>query len=206
MTKIKLCGLSRMEDILAVNKIRPDYAGFVFAKSKRQVTPAQAEQLSGMLLPQIRSVGVFVNAELELIAYLCGEHIIDMVQLHGDEDTAYIEKLQGTISCPVIKAVRARSREQIREAEALPCDYLLLDTYTPGEYGGSGKQFDLSLVPALTKPFFLAGGLGPETVAERIRQVKPYGVDASSSLETDGVKDRRKMAAFAAAVRTGGNQ
>ena len=206
MTKIKICGLSRAEDILTVNRLRPDFAGFVFAKSRRQVSIAQAEVLSGLLIPDIKAVGVFVNEDPALIEALCAEHIIDVVQLHGDEDRAYMEALKKRIDRPVIRAVRVRSKEQVLEAQTLPCEYLLLDTYTKDVYGGSGERFDLSLIPELTKPFFLAGGLTRENVTAVIQKAKPYGVDVSSSLETDGYKDKEKMTAFMQAARTGGNQ
>ncbi|MHA9740375.1 phosphoribosylanthranilate isomerase [Robinsoniella peoriensis] len=204
MTKIKICGLKRQEDIGMVNDLSPDYIGFVFAKSSRQVTAEQADVLKKRLLPTIKAVGVFVNEDQQQIVKLCEAGIIDLVQLHGDEDMEYILELKSRISCPVIKAVRVQSSEQIRRAEELPCDYLLLDTYTKGQYGGSGQVFDRTLIPQLTKPFFLAGGLTADNVAASIQECKkcePYGVDVSSAVETDGVKDRQKIAEFILRVR-----
>lgn len=199
MTKIKICGLKRQEDIHMVNDLVPDYIGFVFAKSSRQVTPEQAGELKERLLPSIKAVGVFVNEELQKIIQLCETGTIDLVQLHGDETHAYIQELKNRISCPVIKAVRVQSSEQIRKAEELSCDYLLLDTYTKGQYGGSGKGFDRTLIPQLKKPFFLAGGLTSDNVAASIEECKacaPYAVDVSSAVETAGVKDRQKIEEF----------
>ena len=204
MTKIKICGLSRAEDILAVNRLRPDFAGFVFAKSRRQVSIAQAEVLSGLLIPDIKAVGVFVNEDPALIEALCGEHIIDVVQLHGDEDRAYMEALKKRIDRPVIRAVRVRSKEQVLEAQTLPCEYLLLDTYTKDVYGGSGERFDLSLIPELTKPFFLAGGLNGDNVAAAIAAGHPWCVDISSGAETDGYKDPEKIRRLTEIVRIQG--
>lgn len=204
MSKIKICGLKRQEDISMVNELSPDYIGFVFAKSSRQVTGMQAEELKNQLLPSIKAVGVFVNEEQEKILHLCERGIIDLVQLHGDETQAYIQELKNLISCPVIKAVRVQSSEQISRAEELPCDYLLLDTYTKGQYGGSGQVFDRTLIPQLTKPFFLAGGLTADNVAASIKECQkcaPYAVDVSSAVETDGVKDRQKAADFILRVR-----
>ena len=204
MTKIKICGIKRKEDIGMVNDLSPDYIGFVFAKSSRQVTTAQAEVLKKQLFPSIKAVGVFVNEEQQKIIRLCENKIIDLVQLHGDEDLNYIQELKNHISCPVIKAVRVQSSEQIRRAEKLPCDYLLLDTYTKGQYGGSGQTFDRTLIPKLTKPFFLAGGLTADNVAASIiecKMCKPYAVDVSSAVETAGVKDREKIAEFMLHVR-----
>lgn len=204
MTKIKICGLKRQEDIGMVNDLVPDYIGFVFAKSSRQVTAVQAGELKKLLLPSIKAVGVFVNEEQQKIVQLCEMGIIDLVQLHGDETQVYIQELKNRISCPVIKAVRVQSSEQIRNAEELPCDYLLLDTYTKGQYGGSGQVFDRSLIPQLKKPFFLAGGLTADNAAASISECKkcaPYAVDVSSAVETAGVKDRQKIAEFILRVR-----
>ena len=118
--------------------------------------------------------------------------MIDMIQLHGDEDEGYIRRLKGYTSLPIIKAVRARSREQILEAARLPCEYLLLDTYTKGQYGGSGRSFDWELIPELSKPYFLAGGIQPGNLKDAVAR-HPYCVDVSSGVETEGRKDRGKI-------------
>ena len=147
MTKVKICGLRTPEDIGYVNQLKPDYAGFVFAPGKRQVSLLLAIRMRVRLAPQIQAVGVFVNEPLETVAALSRQKIIDIVQLHGDEDASYISRLKEKISAPIIRAVRVQSKEQVLEAEKLPCDYLLLDTFVEGQYGGSGKQFDPSLIP-----------------------------------------------------------
>ena len=148
MTKIKICGLKRTEDISYVNELLPDFAGFVFAKSSRQVDAKKAAELKKQLSPKIKAVGVFVNAEPEFIAKLYQKQIIDLAQLHGDETADYIHRLKNLCpSLPLIKAVRVQSTKQILEAEKLPCDYLLLDTWQKDSYGGSGKTFDRSLIP-----------------------------------------------------------
>ena len=168
MTKIKICGLKRTEDISYVNELLPDFAGFVFAKSSRQVDAKKAAELKKQLSPKIKAVGVFVNAEPEFIAELYQQQILDLAQLHGDETADYIHRLKNLYpSLPLIKAVRVQSTKQILEAEKLPCDYLLLDTWQKDSYGGSGKTFDRSLIPPLAKPWFLAGGLNAENIAER---------------------------------------
>jgi phosphoribosylanthranilate isomerase len=123
------------------------------------------------------------------------------VQLHGDESETYIRQLKDQIDCPVIKAVRVQSAEQIRQAEKLPCDLLLLDTYQKGQYGGSGKMFDYALIPTLQKRFFLAGGLDSSNIAQAIRACNPYGVDISSGMETDGLKDESKIRQIIQTVR-----
>lgn len=197
MTKIKICGLKRKEDISYVNELLPDFAGFVFAKSSRQVDAKKAAELKKQLSPKIKAVGVFVNADPQFIAELYQQQIIDLAQLHGDETADYIHRLKHLCpSLPLIKAVRVQSTKQILEAEKLPCDYLLLDTWQKDSYGGSGKTFDRSLIPPLTKPWFLAGGLNAENIAESISQCHPWAVDVSSAVETDGVKDKEKIRTF----------
>ncbi len=198
--RLKICGLSRMEDIRAANAVKPDFIGFVFAKSRRQVSREQARRLKAALSPDIPAVGVFVNAPPEEILPLADEAVIDMIQLHGDEDEAYIRYLKQRTRKPVLKAVRVRSREQIQEAVRLPCDYLLLDTFVKGQYGGSGFQFDWSLIPKMEKPFFLAGGIGPENLKEAVA-CGPYAIDISSAMETEGHKDEKKMREFAELFR-----
>lgn len=202
MTKIKICGLMRMEDIACVNQWKPEYVGFVFADTRRRVSDALAKQMRDALDPEIQSVGVFVNASVDRIAGLCGRGIINLIQLHGDEDAAYIERLRKRVQNPIIKAVRVRSSKDIVQSEKLPCEYLLLDTYTKGQYGGTGHEFDLTLVPALGKPFFLAGGLNVDNVEEKIRSACPWAVDISSGVEgEDGWKDSEKIRKFIEKVR-----
>lgn len=202
--KLKICGLSRFGDILAANEIMPDYIGFVFAKSSRQITPDKAVQLKHELDTRIKAVGVFVNAPVEDILELTGDRggvkAIDMIQLHGDEDETYIRRIKECTSLPVIKAVRVRNQEQILAAQELPCDYLLLDTYTRGQYGGSGTQFNWDMIPELSKPYFLAGGIHLGNLRQAI-SYRPFCMDVSSAVETEGRKDRRKMMEMAEVLR-----
>ena len=194
MTQVKICGLTRQEDIGAVNGYLPDFIGFVFAPgSRRQVTIAQARLLKKQLDTRIKAVGVFTDETVPNITLLCKAKIIDMVQLHGDETADFIQALKEKTSSPVIKAVRVRGREQILQAEKFPCDFLLLDTYREGEYGGSGATFDHALIPALQKPFFLAGGLHENNIEQAVLSSRPFAVDVSSGAETDGFKDERKI-------------
>lgn len=202
MTKIKLCGLRRPCDIEYVNALAPEYIGFVFAKkSKRYVSADEAEVLRKQLNDGIVPVGVFVDEEIPMIEELLHRHIIEAVQLHGNEDEAYIGALREFIrregiEGPIIKAFRIKNREDIVAANRSKADYVLLDSG-----GGSGETFDWSLLGEMERPYFLAGGLTPENVGEAIVKLHPYGVDASSSLETGGFKDKEKMAAFVKAVR-----
>ena len=126
--------------------------------------------------------------------------MIDLIQLHGDEYEAYISQLRKHTPLPVIKAVRVRSREQILKTQELSCDYLLLDTYTKGRYGGSGTQFDWNMIPELTKPYFLAGGIHLGNIRQAVSH-GPYCIDVSSAVETGGRKDRRKMEEMAQVLR-----
>ena len=202
MTKVKICGLTRSEDILAANQFHPDYIGFVFAKSRRQVNAAAARKLKSALDGGIKAVGVFVDDGIDVIESLIKENVIDAVQLHGNEDEEYITNLREKISVPIIKAVSVRSSEQVLSASRLPCDYLLLDTYIPGGQGGSGKSFDWTIIPKIQKPYFLAGGLDCRNVADAIKMLHPYGADVSSGVETGGLKDNGKMAEFISKVRS----
>lgn len=197
MTKIKMCGLSRPCDIDYANEIMPEYIGFVFAqKSKRYVLPEKAFELRQNLDKNIIPVGVFVDSDINFVAELVNKKIIDIVQLHGSEDDNYIESLRKLVSVPIIQAFTIGKPEDIQKAEKSPAEYILLDS---GK--GSGKTFNHSLIRDLKRPYFLAGGLTPENVREIAQILKPYAVDASSSLETAGYKDVNKMRAFADALR-----
>ncbi|PJJ31078.1 phosphoribosylanthranilate isomerase [Lacrimispora celerecrescens] len=201
--KIKICGLTRREDILAVNTWKPDYAGFVFAPGKRRLTGTKAQELRDLMLPEIPAVGVFVNSPIEDILSLTGKGIIDLIQLHGDEDRDYLMELKSCLApgFPVIKAIRIRQAEDRKEAENLPADFLLFDTYTKGLYGGSGKTFDWSMIPDIKKPWFLAGGIDSSNVRQAMKTMA-YCLDLSSSVETDGKKDPQKIKEIIQTVRS----
>ena len=200
MTKIKMCGLSRIEDIEAVNAIKPDYIGFVFAEiSKRRVSALEASKLKSKLDPDIKAVGVFLDDKLDFVASMLNLGIVDVVQLHGSEDEEYIERVRQITSKPIIKAFIIRSKEDVERAEKSTADYILLDG---GK--GEGKVFDWSLLKDIKRPYFLAGGLNTGNASDAVKALKPYAVDVSTGIETDGVKDREKMTAFANAVREDG--
>lgn len=152
MTRIKICGLRRPEDAEVLNRLAVDYAGFVLAPGKRRVTPRQALEIKKELSPLIRTVGVYVNAPLSDIVEAVMIGLIDLVQLHGDEDAHYIRRLRAEMALPIVKACGVRSTKDVRAANLLDCDYLLLDTYTK-ERGGSGRVFDYRLIPPLSRPF-----------------------------------------------------
>ena len=197
MTKIKFCGLTGDCDIDAANELRPEYVGFVFApKSKRYVTPERAAELKRRLADGIKAVGVFVNDNLYHVAELLNRGVIDIAQLHGSEDEEYIGHLRQLTGKPIIRAFRIKTAEDIAEAEKCTADHVLLDSGA-----GTGEVFDWKLIKNMKRPYFLAGGLSPDNVENAVEQLTPYAVDVSSGIETDGVKDKAKMAAFAAAVR-----
>lgn len=198
MTHIKLCGLTRPEDIAAANAVEPEYIGFVFAlKSRRYVSPEQAKVLKAQLDPEIKAVGVFVNEAPETVAWLLQENIIDLAQLHGQEDAAYIARLRRLTDKPILQAFRVENAASLAAAAKSPADFVLLDSGA----GGTGTVFNWKLLKGFPRPYFLAGGLDAGNAAAAIARLHPYAVDVSSGIETDGRKDPAKMAAFAAAVR-----
>ena len=197
MTRIKLCGLTRPCDIGYANELLPEYIGFVFApKSRRYVSADKACVLKQALSPEIKAVGVFVNETPEQIATLTDKGIIDMIQLHGNEDEAYIEKLRALTDKPIIKAFRIETVADVEKAVQSTADAILLDSGA-----GTGKVFNWKLLADIKRPYFLAGGLALNNIKQALQQLTPDAVDVSSGIETDGDKDKEKMAAFIAAVR-----
>ena len=198
MTRVKFCGLTRPREIEAVNRLRPDYVGFVFVPwSKRFLEISEARELRKGLHPSVKAVGVFVDASLKVVAEAAGEGIIDLVQLHGEEDGNYIDELRKLTSKPVIQAFRIEAEADVERARASRGDLILLDAGA-----GAGKTFDWSLIGSVGRPYFLAGGLDAENAGEAVGRLHPYGLDVSSGIETGGEKDEEKMAAFMAAVET----
>ena len=202
MTRVKMCGLRRAEDIEAANRLMPEYIGFVFAPaSRRFISLEEAAALRQALRPGIRVVGVFVDEDAETVARLLESGVIDIAQLHGNEDEAYIARLKARTGKPVIRAFRVKNAEDLRAAEASPADMILLDAGA-----GDGKTFDWSMLSSVSRPYFLAGGLTPENTAEAVKRYHPFAVDVSSGIETDGFKDCNKMRAFMRAVREGDSE
>ncbi len=199
MIRIKLCGLTRPCDIEAANRLLPDYIGFVFApKSRRFVSADRARALRKALDPSVRAVGVFVRETPEIIAGLLNDGVIYLAQLHGGEDERFIARLRTLTDRPVIRAFRVDSAADLAEARRSTADYVLLDSGA----GGTGTVFDWRLLEGFDRPFFLAGGLGPDNAAQAAAALHPYAMDVSSGIETDGVKDEAKMRAFVEAVRS----
>ena len=190
-TRIKICGLTRLEDIQAVNEAKPDFAGFIveFSKSRRNVTVEQLRALREKLDESILPVGVFVNAPVELPAQLLNEGTIALAQLHGQEDENYIRQLRIMTDQLLIKAFSIKTEADIKKAIRSEADYILLDQGS----GGTGKTFDWSLIPEIERPFFLAGGIGALNMKQAICEIRPYAVDLSSSVETEKWKDPKKI-------------
>lgn len=200
MTKIKLCGLTRVCEIEAANELKPDYIGFVFAKgSRRAVSAETAALLKKQLRAGIEAVGVFVDEDPETILRLLDNGIIDIVQLHGSEGEDDIRRLRSYTEKPLIKAFRITGEREVERALACSADYVLLDSG-----GGTGTAFDWRLVQSMKRAYFLAGGLDAACVRDAVARLHPYAVDVSSGIETAGIKDKNKMAAFVAAVRKEG--
>lgn len=209
--KVKMCGISKVETIPAVVEAKPDYMGLVFASSKRQVTVEQAKTLVEALHKQckaqndmvsIKTVGVFVNETLDNLVTIANEANLDVVQLHGDEDEAFIQSLKERTNVEVWKAIQIRSAADAAAWIDSSADMLLFDAYHKDERGGTGDVFDWSCLDTFERPFMLAGGIDSTNVARAIRTVRPYGIDISSGIETNGVKDDEKITAFTKIVNS----
>lgn len=209
--KVKMCGISKVETIPAVVEAKPDYMGLVFASSKRQVTVEQAKTLVEALHKQckeqndtvsIKTVGVFVNETLDNLVTIANEANLDVVQLHGDEDEAFIQSLKERTNVEVWKAIQIRSAVDAEAWIDSSADMLLFDAYHKDERGGTGDVFDWSCLDTFERPFMLAGGIDSTNVARAIRTVRPYGIDISSGIETNGVKDDEKITAFTKIVKS----
>ena len=216
--KIKMCGISKVETIPAIVDAKPDYMGLVFAPSKRQVTVEQAktlaEELDKVYVKKygsdteqdkddtIKTVGVFVNETVDNLVTIANEANLDAVQLHGDEDETFIQSLKERTNVEVWKAVQIRSAADVEEWIDSSADMILFDTYHKDERGGTGEVFDWSSLDEFERPFMLAGGIDSTNVARAIRTVRPYGIDTSSGIETNGVKDDEKITAFTKIVKS----
>ena len=209
--KVKMCGISKVETIPAIVDAKPDYMGLVFAPSKRQVTVEQAKILIEELHKQcinhydikvVKTVGVFVNETLDNLVRIADTANLDAVQLHGDEDEAFIQSLKERTNVEVWKAIQIRTAADTEKWIDSSAEMLLFDAYHKDERGGTGEVFDWSSLDAFERPFMLAGGIDSTNVARAIRTVRPYGIDISSGIETNGVKDDEKITAFTKIVKS----
>ncbi len=209
--KVKMCGISKVETIPAIVDAKPDYMGLVFATSKRQVTVEQAKILIEELHKQcinhydikvVKTVGVFVNETLDNLVRIADTANLDAVQLHGDEDEAFIQSLKERTNVEVWKAIQIRTAADTEKWIDSSAEMLLFDAYHKDERGGTGEVFDWSSLDAFERPFMLAGGIDSTNVARAIRTVRPYGIDISSGIETNGMKDDKKITAFTKIVKS----
>ena len=198
MTRIKICGLRRKADMEMANLLKPDFIGFVFAPSRRKVSAEEAAALREILNPGITAVGVFVNEDPVRIKRLLLQNVIDVAQLHGSETEETVRQIRAETGKPVIKAVSVNTAADLLPWKNSSADWLLLDHGN----GGSGQRFDWRILKDFNRPYFLAGGLGPENISAALSMVHPPGVDVSSGVEENGFKDFNKTAAFIQAVRT----
>ena len=197
MIKIKFCGLSCTYEIEVVNRLRPEYIGFIFVPtSKRYITRERAIRLKQMTSLDIQVVGVFVNEKPEIIAQFVNDGIIDIIQLHGNEDEKYINQMRQLTDKPIIKAFRIKTMRDVIEAEQSSADFILLDSGA-----GTGKTFDWTLIHNIQRPYFLAGGLSIYNLKDALKELKPYAIDVSSGIETQGRKDNEKMSTFISVLR-----
>ncbi len=201
-TRVKICGITNAEDALNAIKYGADAIGLVFyASSPRFVTISQAQQIVAAIPPFVSVVALFVNAPTAEIEAVLSQVRIDVLQFHGDENSAECER----IKLPYLKAIRVKNDTNLLQCEVEfgSAKALLLDTYSETAFGGTGHVFNWALIPQnMTKPIILAGGLNPENVADAIKQVQPYAVDVSGGVEASkGIKDLAKIAAFMQAVK-----
>lgn len=199
-TKIKICGLKTKEDIEKINGLEIDYIGFVFAPSKRRISPVKAKALREDLSRKIKTVGIFLDEEIDKVNEVAQYCCLDIVQLHGRETQSYCSK----IVKPVWKALPIASLEDVNKHENYPnVSGILLDTFIQGVPGGSGKTFSWNVAKDLSKKRFtiLAGGLSPNNVAKAIHVVNPHVVDVSSGVELDGIKNLEKIQEFIRSVK-----
>ncbi|OPJ64884.1 phosphoribosylanthranilate isomerase [Clostridium oryzae] len=203
MTKVKMCGMRRPEDIDIVNELKPDYIGFILSKSKRQVSVDTAHQLAALADSSIKKVGIFVNRSIDYAAEAALQIPLDIIQLHGDETQTYVNLLRGkllehNLSVDIWKAIGIRDKDDIEKIYEYDVDGILLDSKVEVGFGGTGKTFDWRLVKKIEKEkkIILAGGLNKDNVRKAIEVVEPYAVDVSSGIEKDGIKDRELCGNF----------
>ena len=208
MSKVKICGVKRQDDIKYINRYLPEYVGVVFANSRRQVSPENAKALIANLDKRVKAVGVFVNEPTERVLEIAHKCKLDVVQVHGDETPEYIYALKKQFDSyrkkvDVWKAVRVRNKDSVEQIKHYNADAFVLDAFVEGSYGGAGKTFDWEVAVEAGKygRIILAGGLNIKNVHDAIRSVEPTAVDVSTGVESDGMKDEDKIKRFICRVR-----
>ncbi|WP_196600072.1 bifunctional indole-3-glycerol-phosphate synthase TrpC/phosphoribosylanthranilate isomerase TrpF [Pectinatus frisingensis] len=201
MPRVKFCGITRMEDADILNMVQPDYAGFIFAPSKRRITLPLAQSIKKVLASSIDTVGVFVNEVPKTIVDIAHALALDVIQLHGDETEEDINQIKQASGCDVWKVVRVKNSGDIEKWRNSSADMLLFDTFCDKLAGGTGRSFDWSVLKGLNRPFVLSGGLKSINIVRAIRGVDPWGVDINSGVEIDGIKDTAKIKEIMAIIR-----
>lgn len=195
MTKIKICGLTRLDDVIWANELLPDYVGFIFAESRRRIDEKKANEIARKLDPKIKKIGVFVNSTMDYIDSVLSDCMIDIIQLHGEESPSFCSRS----SLPVWKAFRIKTRDSLNDIKNYNVKAILLDGYHPNAYGGVGVSFPWNWANEIDTndtSIVIAGGIDADNVVSVIKKLKPFAVDVSSSVETNGIKDRRKIKNF----------
>ena len=195
MVKVKICGIQRFDDIEYINELQPDYAGFVFANSKRQIDMYKSWELIKKLNSSIKTVGVFVNEDIDKVINIASFLNLSVLQFHGDEIPEYIEKFK---IYTVWKALHVKSKDDLTDINLYNTDAILLDSSANGMYGGTGQCFDWDIIKGLkaNRPLIIAGGLNEYNVGMAVKELNPFAVDVSSSVEADGYKDFNKIKKF----------
>lgn len=194
--------MMKPQDIIWANELMPDFVGFVFAASRRQLSREEAAEFRQKLNKTIPAVGVYVNEAADAVVSDFKNGIINIAQLHGNENLDYIEKLKHAVpELKIIKAIRVNTSEDVENSLDLPVDWLLFDTYKKGVAGGTGESFNWDMVKNVKRPFFLAGGLTADNLSQAM-EIRPFAFDLSSGIETDGLKDFEKMKRVVELVRS----
>ena len=206
MTKVKICGITNLEDALLSVKFGADALGFNFyEKSPRYILPEKAREICAELPPEVLKVGVFVNESLDKIVEIAEFVSLDAIQLHGDETPEFVHKAKERFSGQIIKALRVSESFKPEDVLQFNADAILLDAFSKQEYGGTGETFDWEIaikVKELIPRMYFAGGLSPENIATALVRVKPFAIDACSHLEKEkGLKDAQKVRDFIFAVK-----
>ena len=191
MARVKICGINSPEDVEIVNELKPDYVSFAFYKNKRQVTYEKARKLKQLLDKDIRVIGVFVDENTNVVASAANDDLLDVIEFHGNEGPGEIERIKAFTEKPIIQGFRIRSRADVELALDSHADSILM--YSDSE---SGVPMDWKLLKNVTRPYFLAGGLNADNIEKAIKICHPFAVSVTTGVETDGIKDREKMAAF----------
>ncbi|MBT3319972.1 MAG: phosphoribosylanthranilate isomerase [Clostridia bacterium] len=199
MVRVKICGMMRMADIEAVNEYKPEYAGFIFAPSRRRLNVELACELCAALDKDILRVGVFVNEKQQVMSHVKQQCGLDILQIYQDN---YAEQI--VADGLVWRAIRVKDARGLSLIDESPADAYLLDAYSEKAYGGVGETFDWALAAKAAEraKIVLAGGLTPDNVQEAVRTVMPFAVDVSSGVETDGRKDADKIRQFIERARS----